>query len=107
MDAAIEAQAVSLTKELIAIPSENPTGDEFAMADRMEAFFRAVGLEAKRERVSERRENVTAEITGSGGGPALVFLNHMDTVPVGEGGRATRFSPPKKTGKSGAGEAAT
>ena len=49
MDAAIEAQAVSLTRELIAIPSENPTGDEFAMADRMEAFFRGIGLEVARE----------------------------------------------------------
>lgn len=99
MDAAIEAQAVSLTKELIAIPSENPTGDEFAMADRMEAFFQAVGLEAKRERVSERRENVTAEITGSGSGPALVFLNHMDTVPAGEGWSRDPFLAAEEGGK--------
>ena len=99
MDAAIEAQAVSLTKELIAIPSENPTGDEFAMADRMEAFFRGIGLEAKRERVAERRENVTAEITGSGGGPALVFLNHMDTVPAGEGWSRDPFLATEESGK--------
>ncbi len=85
MDAAIETQTVSLTRELIAIPSENPTGDEFAMADRMETFFRDIGLDVTRERVAERRENVTAELTGSGRGPALVFLNHMDTVPAGEG----------------------
>ena len=99
MDAAIEAQAVSLTKELIAIPSENPTGDEFAMADRMEAFFRGIGLEAKRERVAERRENVTAEITGSGSGPALVFLNHMDTVPAGEGWSRDPFLATEEDGK--------
>ena len=99
MDAAIEAQAVSLTKELIAIPSENPTGDEFAMADRMEAFFRGIGLEAKRERVSERRENVTAEITGEQNGPALVFLNHMDTVPAGEGWSRDPFLATEEGGK--------
>ena len=99
MDAAIEAQAVSLTKELIAIPSENPTGDEFAMADRMEAFFRGIGLEVSRERVAERRENVTAEITGSGGGPALVFLNHMDTVPAGEGWSRDPFLAAEESGK--------
>lgn len=99
MDAAIEAQAVSLTKELIAIPSENPTGDELAMADRMEAFFRGVGLEVMRERVAERRENVTAEITGSGDGPALVFLNHMDTVPAGEGWSRDPFLATEESGK--------
>ena len=99
MDAAIEAQAVSLTRELIAIPSENPTGDEFAMADRMEAFFRGIGLEVARERVAERRENVTAEITGSGSGPALVFLNHMDTVPAGEGWSLDPFLAAEEDGK--------
>ena len=99
MDAAIEAQAVSLTKELIGIPSENPTGDEFAMADRMEAFFRGIGLEVTRERVSERRENVTAEITGARGGPALVILNHMDTVPVGEGWSRDPFLAAEGDGK--------
>ena len=99
MDAAIEAQAVLLTKELIAIPSENPTGDEFAMADRMEAFFQDAGLEVKRERVAERRENVTAELTGSGSGPALVFLNHMDTVPVGEGWSRDPFLAAEEDGK--------
>lgn len=99
MDAAIEAQAVSLTKELIAIPSENPTGDEFAMADRMEAFFRGIGLDVKRERVAERRENVTSEITGASGGPALVFLNHMDTVPAGEGWSREPFRATEEGGK--------
>ena len=99
MDAAIEAQAVLLTKELIAIPSENPTGDEFAMADRMEAFFQDAGLEVKRERVAEKRENVTAELTGSGSGPALVFLNHMDTVPVGEGWSRDPFLAAEEDGR--------
>ena len=99
MDAAVEAQAVSLTKELIAIPSENPTGDEFAMADRMEAFFRGIGLEVMRERVAERRENVTAEITGAKDGPALVFLNHMDTVPAGEGWSRDPFLATEESGK--------
>ncbi|MCY3822642.1 MAG: M20 family metallopeptidase [Nitrospinae bacterium] len=99
MDAAIEAQAVTLTKELIAIPSENPTGDEFAMADRVEAFFRGIGLEVMRERVAERRENVTAEITGARGGHALVFLNHMDTVPAGEGWSRDPFLATEESGK--------
>ena len=99
VDAAIETQTVSLTKELIAIPSENPTGDESAMADRMEAFFRGIGLDAARERVAERRENVTAEITGSGSGPALVFLNHMDTVPAGEGWTREPFLAAEEAGK--------
>ncbi len=99
LDTTIETQAISLTKELIGIPSENPTGDESAMSDRMEAFFREVGLEAVRERVDERRENVTAEITGAGGGPALVFLNHMDTVPAGEGWSRNPFLAAEADGK--------
>lgn len=99
MDADIEAQAVSLAMELIGIPSENPTGDESAMADRMEAFFRELGLEAARERVAEGRENVIAEIAGAGTGPALVFLNHMDTVPAGEGWSRDPFLAAEADGK--------
>ncbi len=99
MEATIEAQAVSLAKELIGIRSENPTGDESGMADRMEAFFLDVGLEVARERVAHGRENVTAEIAGAESGPALVFLNHMDTVPAGEGWSRDPFLATEADGK--------
>ncbi len=99
MDANIEARAVSLARELIEIPSENPTGDESVMADRMEAFFRELGLTPRRERVADRRENVTAEIAGARGGAALVFLNHMDTVPAGEGWSRPPFRATEQDGR--------
>ena len=99
MDAAIEEQAVSLARELIGIRSENPTGDESAMADRMEAFFRGIGLVPARERVAPGRENVIAEVAGSGERPALVFLNHMDTVPAGEGWSRDPFAAVEAEGR--------
>lgn len=99
MDATIEDHAVSLAKELIGIPSENPTGDESAMAERLAAFFQALGMEATRERVAPGRENVTAEIAGSEGGAALVFLNHMDTVPAGAGWSRDPFRAVEADGK--------
>lgn len=85
MDAPFQDEAVSLTRELVRIPSENPTGSEARVADWLEDYLRGLGLPVERDRVAEGRENVVAEIAGEAAQPALVFLNHMDTVPAGEG----------------------
>ena len=81
----MEEETIGLTKELIRIPSENPTGTEAAVAERVEAYLRGLGIEVERDPVVDGRENLIAEVGGPANAPALVFLNHMDTVPVGEG----------------------
>jgi succinyl-diaminopimelate desuccinylase len=85
MDASLLDETVSLTQELVRIRSENPTGTEAGMAGRLEDYLKGLGIDVERDAVEEGRENLTAELSGRSGAPALVLLNHMDTVPAGEG----------------------
>ncbi|MEE9257783.1 MAG: M20 family metallopeptidase [bacterium] len=85
MDAALLDETVSLTREFVRIRSENPTGTEAGMTDRLEDYLKGLGIDVERDAVEEGRENLTAELSGPADAPALVLLNHMDTVPAGEG----------------------
>ncbi len=76
-------EVVSLAQELVRIPSENPTGSERAMADRVARYGRELGVEVFREEVEPGRENVILAL--GEGKSTLAFVCHMDTVPMGEG----------------------
>jgi len=99
MDATLQDEAVELTRDLVRIPSENPTGTEARVAERLEDYLRRLGLPVERDRVAEGRENVVTEIAGAPSQPALVFLNHMDTVPAGEGWTRDPFAAEFTEGK--------
>ena len=85
---------VRITQELVRIPSVNPPGDYEAMAQRMEALYRAEGLEpvvagAPRAKVdalglSYPRPNVIALYEGSAHSPVFCLDAHMDVVGVGD-----------------------
>lgn len=99
MDETLINETVSLTQELVQIRSENPGGSEAAIADRLENYLLDLGLDVERDDVAPNRQNITAELTAPSGGPALVFLNHMDTVPAGEGWTHDPFKAEISTGK--------
>ena len=44
MDATLQDEAVELTRDLVRIPSENPTGTEARVAERLEDYLRRLGL---------------------------------------------------------------
>ena len=99
MDDALIDKTVSLTQEFIRIRSENPGGNEAAMADRTEDFLRGLGLDVERDDVAPGRQNIVAELAAPPGGTTLVFLNHMDTVPAGEGWTRDPFAAEISEGK--------
>lgn len=99
MDDALIDETVSLTQEFIRIRSENPGGNEAAMADRTEDFLRGLGLDVERDDVAPGRQNIVAELAAPPGGTTLVFLNHMDTVPAGEGWTRDPFAAEISEGK--------
>ncbi len=81
---------IALTRELIAIPSVNPTSlasggislGEAAMAERIETLVREMGAtKVERWEVYPNRPNVTAYFD-FGADHTLIFDAHMDTVPV-------------------------
>lgn len=90
-------EVVSLTQELVRIPSENPTGSERAMAERVARYGQELGVEVFREEVEPGRENVILSL-GEGEG-TLALVCHMDTVPAGGGWSREPFAGTIEGGK--------
>jgi len=79
-------QVVDLTRELIRIPSENPSGSERAIASYIGKWMnRLPGVEVLNEEVLPGRYNVLGILRGKENRCALAYLGHMDTVPSGPG----------------------
>ncbi len=80
-----EAEAVKLTQKLISIPSENPNVMEAQIGDYIYNWFKDFGAEVVKDEVEPGRYNIVAKIPGEIESPNLVYICHMDTVPVGDG----------------------
>jgi succinyl-diaminopimelate desuccinylase len=78
-----DSAVVELTQALVRIPSENPVGDEVAVSRFIIDWLQNNGIEAELRPVEGQRANVIGRVRGNGG-PPLVYIAHMDTVPVGD-----------------------
>lgn len=76
---------VELTSELVAVPSENPGGDERAVADLIRELCSAFDFPTPRLIGSADRPNLVTEVRFGSGGRNLGLCGHLDTKPVGEG----------------------
>ena len=102
-----EDAAGELLGRLVAIPSVNPNFrqpgdlDEWFNEARMAAFvarwLEDRGIEIEIETVAPERPNVVARLTGSGGGPSMLWEGHLDTVQVT--GMAAPFEPRIEAGR--------
>jgi len=84
-------ELVSLTRELVRVPGENPPGQEQASADALAHLCRERGLDVAVDQVAPGRPNVVATLDG-GDDPGLLLLGHTDVVPVGTGWSEDPFS---------------
>jgi acetylornithine deacetylase len=83
--AAREGELVEFARELVAIPSTNPPGDERQVAARARHELSEFGYSAVREVAMEpTRPNVVGEVVGSEAGRVLMLNGHLDTKPVGD-----------------------
>ncbi|HKB20287.1 MAG TPA: M20/M25/M40 family metallo-hydrolase [Gaiellaceae bacterium] len=75
---------VSLFTELAALPS--PPGDERAVADRVAAYMRDLGLDASEDdagaRIGSNAGNLYARAEATDDGTPLFLCAHLDTVPA-------------------------
>ncbi len=86
----MDDELVALLARLVAIPSLNPyraeTDDprcgEAALAEFVAGFLRDAGLAVELAEVMPGRPNVVASLDGPLGGAPLLFVAHLDTVPV-------------------------
>ena len=101
MGGIVEAHAGALLGSLVAIPSVNPAfrqpGDdagwfnEAALGLFVADWLRRAGLDVEIDEVEPGRPNVIARLRGKGGGPAMLWEGHLDTVQVT--GMAAPFAP--------------
>ncbi|MFI9842508.1 M20/M25/M40 family metallo-hydrolase [Nonomuraea sp. NPDC051941] len=77
---ALVAEAKSLLSELIRARSCNPPGDEAAPAAVLRNYLRHVGVDCTIHEARAGRANLSARIRGTGDGPSLLLLSHLDTV---------------------------
>lgn len=82
-------ELVTLTRDLVRIPSENPKlsgvedGGEAKVQDRVVAALEPNGFAIDRWDALPGRPNVVGTLKGSGGGPSLAVNGHIDVVPAG------------------------
>jgi len=72
-----ERRLVETVIDAVSVPS--PTGSEAAMGEFMARTLRELDMDVVVQEVEEGRPNVVGTLTGSGGGPTLMFNGHMDT----------------------------
>ena len=73
--------AVELTRELVRIDTINPVSPERPCAERVGRLLEDAGYAVRMHDFAPGRTSVVAR--RDGGGPALCFAGHLDTVPLG------------------------
>ena len=76
---------IHFAADLVATPSPNLPGDERAVAERILAEMRKLGLDNVETVARDpARPNLICRVAGAGAGPTLMLAGHSDTKPVGD-----------------------
>lgn len=77
---------VRLEQDLVRIPSVNtgfmPTGNETAVCEYISDWMRAEGVESEIIESAPGRGNIVARLKGRSGQAGLMFMAHLDVVPI-------------------------
>lgn len=92
---AYREEAAELLSELIQIDTTNPPGNETAAARFLLERFAKEGIPGEILESEPGRGNFIARLSGQGEGPKLLFLSHLDVVPVAD---PTRWTHPPFSG---------
>jgi len=83
---------IALTQQLIRINSENPGGNERAIAEFVKKFLEGLGIKARIYEFAKKRSNVVATVPGLFKNHSLLITPHLDTVPAGTSWKLPPFS---------------
>lgn len=90
---------LKLTRDLLRINSENPPGDERAIARFVSGYLKKMGIVSRIIHFASRRDNVLATLKGRTAKGALLITPHLDTVPAGRGWAQDPFGGAVRHGK--------
>ncbi|WP_238582690.1 M20 family metallopeptidase [Trabulsiella odontotermitis] len=85
-------ELLTLLCSLIQHPSENPPGNENAVAHYIASVLQTEGIETHIHEVVPGRPNVVAILKGQKPGKRLILNGHSDVVPCGEGWSVEPFA---------------
>jgi acetylornithine deacetylase/succinyl-diaminopimelate desuccinylase-like protein len=74
------AEAEELLRRLIRFNTVNPPGSERAAQEHLAAHLESAGFECELLGAEPDRPNLLARLSGTGQGPTLCYLGHVDTV---------------------------
>src|SRR3954471_1603343 len=74
------ADPVALLQELIRFNTVNPPGNERAAQEHLAGLLTGAGMEVELLGRTPERPNLVARLRGTGDGPTLCLLSHVDTV---------------------------
>jgi acetylornithine deacetylase/succinyl-diaminopimelate desuccinylase family protein len=80
-----EAGLVRLAQSFVQIDTQNPPGNEGALAASAAEYLGRWGLACEIQEVKPGRNNLLARLGSEGAHPHLIFNGHTDTVPAGGG----------------------
>jgi len=90
---------IRLIRQLVAVNSENPPGDERAVAAFVAGRLRQAGLKPEILTYVPRRDNVMAVLKGREKKYSVLLSPHLDTVPAGSGWARGPFSGKLEAGR--------
>ena len=77
------SRSVTLTQELVRLPSLNPPGEEAACIAYLSNLLAAAGIAVETYAFAPGRPSIVARIPGTGSDAPLCFTGHVDVVPLG------------------------
>lgn len=90
---------IELTQKLIRIDSQNPPGNEAAIALFLKSYLSRLGLKPKIYTFEKQRSNLVAGLAGKNKKYSLLLSPHLDTVPKGAGWQVNPFAGKIHQGK--------
>jgi acetylornithine deacetylase/succinyl-diaminopimelate desuccinylase-like protein len=76
----MQQETTDVLQRLVRFNTVNPPGDERAAQEYLAGYLQGAGLEVELLGRTEARPNLVARLRGSGDGPTLCLLSHVDTV---------------------------
>ncbi len=76
----IRGEVTRLLQDLIRIDTTNPPGNEIEAVEYLAGVLEREGFECLVLEAEPGRGNLITRLEGSGGGPSLLFLSHLDVV---------------------------
>jgi acetylornithine deacetylase/succinyl-diaminopimelate desuccinylase-like protein len=76
----LQQETTEVLQRLVRFNTVNPPGNERPAIEYLASYLARAGLETELLAAAEERPNLIADLRGSGDGPTLCYLGHVDTV---------------------------